>query len=47
MLGLGIASAISWITKSSLPIIASLTVGAFTIAVYEWALSQGNGNVSI
>jgi undecaprenyl pyrophosphate phosphatase UppP len=44
MLGLGIATAISWITKSNLPILASLAVGGFTIGVYEWALSQGGAS---
>jgi hypothetical protein len=46
MLGLGIASAISWITKSYLPLIASGIVGAFTIGVYEWALAQGSSGTS-
>ncbi len=40
-LGLGIAGAVSFLTKSKLPFMMALLVAAFTIGVYEWAIASG------
>ena len=45
-MGLGIAGAISLLTKSYWPLIASIIVGGITIGVYEWAINSPNGNSS-
>jgi hypothetical protein len=37
-LGVGIAGAVSLITKSKLPLLFSIIVAGFTIGVYEWAI---------
>lgn len=44
-LGLGIAAAVVFITRSYLPLIMAVAVAAFTIAVYEWAIRTAEGPI--